>query len=113
MAHLFATGSGSQISHSASSPIPAKKNAKGKKETIAQMKVIYFTDEEGKRIHLAWFLWNVFDRYRFFCCKVEIDNEMHCNVDSRFMYSSTKWAPLEQAGFARPGPSYLPVNTPV
>jgi len=98
---------------SAGAPKAAKKNVKGKRVTESHV-VVLFGDIDGERRALGTAFWNLYDRYRFFKGEVDAMGEMFCSSDAlSFMYPNKKRALLEAAGFAWPGPAYLPVNTPV
>ncbi|KAJ1399788.1 hypothetical protein B484DRAFT_406209 [Ochromonadaceae sp. CCMP2298] len=65
------------------------------------------------RLYLGFFLWNYFDRYLWFKGDVKYENEHFCNFETVFMYPPKKFALLEAAGFKRPGPVCLLMNSPL
>jgi hypothetical protein len=68
---------------------------------------------EGEKMKLGFFLWNCFDRYLWLKAEVDYEGEMWCNAAMAFLYPHRKIALLQAAGFERPGPLYLPLNSPV
>jgi hypothetical protein len=99
------------VALSPTAPRPAK-TKNGKKVTETSICVCY-SWIDGEKLYLGFFLWNCFDRYLWFKGDVQYENEPFCNPETAFMYPPRKFALLEAAGFARPGPLYLPLNSPV
>jgi hypothetical protein len=111
LAALMQVGASTVSPASATAPKGAKmKNGKKVTETCI---VMAYSMVDGERINLAFFLWNCFDRYLWLKGDVEYEQELFCCSEMGFLYPVKKFALLAAAGFARPGPAYLPPNSPV
>ncbi|KAJ1392068.1 hypothetical protein B484DRAFT_473279, partial [Ochromonadaceae sp. CCMP2298] len=111
LAALMQVGASTVSPASATAPKGAKmKNGKKVTETCI---VMAYSMVDGKRINLGFFLWNCFDRYLWLKGDVQYEQELFCCPEMGFLYPVKKFALLAAAGFARPGPAYLPPNSPV
>jgi hypothetical protein len=93
----------------------------GKKITKARV-ILAFAMIGVDRVNIGLFISNVFDKFKFMQCVVDFDGKPIVEGSPggevfvgymKFMYPNLKRRLLENAGHAWPGPTYLPLNTPV